>query len=145
MIETVLESGSRRRFVFLLGGAASGVWLSGIGLLALQRRFALTLGGRCSFCSKSGAHVGVRALTGVVYRPARICDDCVRLCGVILAEQSVAAGDWRKKIPDLRCSFCGADRRDVAKLIAGPRVFICDGCTGEATALLATVLPAARV
>lgn len=28
----------------------------------------------------------------------------------------------------LRCSFCGKGKSDVAKLIAGPQVFICNEC-----------------
>ncbi len=28
----------------------------------------------------------------------------------------------------IRCSFCGKSRHEVAKLVAGPGVFICDGC-----------------
>jgi hypothetical protein len=33
------------------------------------------------------------------------------------------------KLPDaLHCSFCGKSQRDVAKLVAGPFVFICDEC-----------------
>jgi ATP-dependent Clp protease ATP-binding subunit ClpX len=28
----------------------------------------------------------------------------------------------------LACSFCGRNETEVAKLIAGPNVFICDGC-----------------
>jgi ATP-dependent Clp protease ATP-binding subunit ClpX len=28
----------------------------------------------------------------------------------------------------LGCSFCSKSQRDVTKLIAGPRVFICDEC-----------------
>jgi len=32
-----------------------------------------------------------------------------------------------KKIP-VRCSFCGKGSKQVAKLIAGPSVFICDEC-----------------
>ena len=28
----------------------------------------------------------------------------------------------------LRCSFCGRAQPQVAKLIAGPNVYICDGC-----------------
>ena len=28
----------------------------------------------------------------------------------------------------LICSFCGKTQREVRKLIAGPRVYICDGC-----------------
>lgn len=39
-----------------------------------------------------------------------------------------------------RCSFCGAHRKDVMKLISGPRVFICDTCVGEATAVVTHVL-----
>jgi ATP-dependent protease Clp ATPase subunit len=32
---------------------------------------------------------------------------------------------WREL---LRCSFCDRRQRKVAKLIAGPGVYICDGC-----------------
>ena len=28
----------------------------------------------------------------------------------------------------LRCSFCGKDETQVAKLVAGPKVYICDAC-----------------
>ncbi len=31
---------------------------------------------------------------------------------------------------DFHCSFCGKRRREVRKLISGPRVFICDACVG---------------
>ena len=30
----------------------------------------------------------------------------------------------------LTCSFCGKHEKEVAKLIAGPAVFICDSCVG---------------
>jgi hypothetical protein len=34
-----------------------------------------------------------------------------------------------RKLPDaLHCSFCGKPQHEVAKLIAGPFVFICDEC-----------------
>ncbi|GAA1710908.1 ClpX C4-type zinc finger protein [Kribbella yunnanensis] len=35
-------------------------------------------------------------------------------------------------MPDtiLRCSFCGKDKTEVNRLIAGPAVFICDECVG---------------
>ena len=29
---------------------------------------------------------------------------------------------------EFHCSFCGKQRREVRKLISGPRVFICDQC-----------------
>ena len=32
----------------------------------------------------------------------------------------------------LRCSFCGRAQRQVAKLIAGPGVYICSGCVALA-------------
>lgn len=31
---------------------------------------------------------------------------------------------------ELHCSFCGKSQHAVAKLIAGPKVFICDECVG---------------
>ena len=33
----------------------------------------------------------------------------------------------RDKTP-LYCSFCGREKTEVKKLVAGPNVFICDGC-----------------
>jgi len=31
----------------------------------------------------------------------------------------------------LRCSFCRRDQSQIAKLVAGPRVYICDRCAYE--------------
>jgi len=39
------------------------------------------------------------------------------------------------QVEDLICSFCDKHHDNVAKLIAGPTVYICDGCIGEAGAL----------
>jgi len=39
------------------------------------------------------------------------------------------------QVEDLICSFCDKHHDNVAKLIAGPTVYICDGCIGEASAL----------
>ena len=41
----------------------------------------------------------------------------------------------------LRCSFCGRDQRDVEKLVAGPRVFICDRCAHEVIRIMETTPP----
>src|SRR5512134_3496130 len=38
---------------------------------------------------------------------------------------------------DFHCSFCGKRRREVRKLISGPRVFICDECVGLCNDILA--------
>lgn len=39
--------------------------------------------------------------------------------------------------PVLHCSFCNKSQRYVQKLIAGPRVFICDQCVGICNDILA--------
>lgn len=36
--------------------------------------------------------------------------------------------DGKKAKETLFCSFCGKNQKDVAKLIAGPAVYICDEC-----------------
>ncbi|HET6731493.1 ClpX C4-type zinc finger protein [Mycobacterium sp.] len=33
-------------------------------------------------------------------------------------------------IAELRCTFCGRRHTEVAKLIAGPGIYICNGCVG---------------
>ncbi len=35
-----------------------------------------------------------------------------------------------------RCSFCKKTDAEVSKLVAGPRVFICDGCVAVASRLM---------
>ena len=36
----------------------------------------------------------------------------------------------------LRCSFCRRPEAEVAKLVAGPRVYICDRCVAIATEIM---------
>jgi ATP-dependent protease Clp ATPase subunit len=36
----------------------------------------------------------------------------------------------------LACSFCGRDETAVSKLVAGPRVHICDSCVGLAQRII---------
>jgi hypothetical protein len=50
-----------------------------------------------------------------------------------------AGGSWWRRVwgnrnvkRDAVCSFCGHPPSEVAKLIAGPNVFICDGCVAGA-------------
>ena len=38
---------------------------------------------------------------------------------------------------NLSCSFCGKNQREVKKLIAGPTVYICDGCIGLCNDIIA--------
>lgn len=41
-----------------------------------------------------------------------------------------------KRRRGLACSFCGRSSRQVARLIAGPAVHICDGCVGVCNRIL---------
>ncbi len=41
------------------------------------------------------------------------------------------------EMDDFHCSFCGKRRREVRKLISGPRVFICDECVALCNDILA--------
>lgn len=36
----------------------------------------------------------------------------------------------------LTCSFCGKGAAEVSKLVAGPRVFICESCVAEASRIM---------
>ena len=38
---------------------------------------------------------------------------------------------------DPQCTFCGRSHQEVAKLIAGPGVYICDACVGLCNGILA--------
>ena len=51
----------------------------------------------------------------------------------------VAGGTWWRRMwrarterPDAACTWCGRPPSEVEKLIAGPRVYICDGCIADA-------------
>ena len=41
----------------------------------------------------------------------------------------------------LKCSFCGRSAREAARLLAGPKVHICDSCVGACNAILAATPP----
>jgi hypothetical protein len=47
---------------------------------------------------------------------------------------SKVAGGGRKST--LHCSFCGKSQHEVRKLVAGPRVFICDECVEISMAIV---------
>lgn len=41
----------------------------------------------------------------------------------------------------LACSFCGRSEAEVAKLVAGPRVYICDRCAAEVMRIMNAAEP----
>ncbi|WHT20377.1 ClpX C4-type zinc finger protein [Crossiella sp. CA-258035] len=56
-----------------------------------------------------------------------------------LVEAAGGTPDWRpkKKSAGLACSFCGTPDEECGRLVAGPKVFICDGCVEQAQRALA--------
>jgi len=54
---------------------------------------------------------------------------------MVRADEIVIPPRWQPRVKDLICSFCDKSQRDVVKLVAGPTVYICDGCIGDAGAL----------
>jgi ClpX C4-type zinc finger len=63
---------------------------------------------------------------------------------------SSAGGTWWSRVwstrrvgPDAVCTWCGRPPAEVAKLIAGPRVYICDACVEAGEQTLAGARPAA--
>ena len=47
------------------------------------------------------------------------------------------------KVKQLRCSFCYKKNSQVRKLVAGPRVYICDECCAIATRMMSDEPPSA--
>jgi ATP-dependent Clp protease ATP-binding subunit ClpX len=41
------------------------------------------------------------------------------------------------RLRSLKCSFCRRSEKDVTKLVAGPRVYICDRCVRAAAEIMA--------
>jgi transposase-like protein len=59
-----------------------------------------------------------------------------------IVESAGGTPEWRsRRRADLDCSFCGADRETVQKLVAGPGVYICDSCVQRARAVFSTGRP----
>ena len=54
-----------------------------------------------------------------------------------IIEATVCDEPKNKEVTDLKCSFCDKKQFEVATLIAGPGVYICDECVGSCTDALA--------
>lgn len=87
----------------------------------------------CSFCGRTGNSAASNAEATVT-----ICDRCVAASQRIVSPDGAEPkGGRRREIP-MRCSFCNASQREVAKLIAGPNVYVCNDCVVTATEVVAT-------
>src|SRR2546426_8631393 len=60
---------------------------------------------------------------------------------IVEVPEPVAEADEHVRIEpqmeEFHCSFCGKQRREVRKLISGPRVFICDECVALCNDIIA--------
>lgn len=54
-----------------------------------------------------------------------------------ISRKSARDVDWAE---NLRCSFCGKDKHAIAKLIAGPGVYICNECVDLCDQIIAAEL-----
>jgi len=102
----------------------------------------------CSFCGKRRTEVRKLISGPRVF----ICNECVARCRQVLGPRLVvedAPNDLERTTQDLpaqdipddeeitaerkppdehHCSFCGTLKTDVARLVAGPTVYICNEC-----------------
>jgi ClpX C4-type zinc finger len=60
-----------------------------------------------------------------------------RLEPVHRSEEGVMSKSWPGRRVAVRCSFCGRDKEQVRKLVAGPGVYICDQCVELCNQVLA--------
>lgn len=98
--------------------AAAGEWLEAVGRAEV---------------AKVGYHRAVRHLHlagGSMREIAEALELSHQRVHQMVEEAGGTAGwkPWRKEGADLACSFCGAARTEVGKLVAGPGVYICDSC-----------------
>jgi DNA-binding transcriptional MerR regulator len=91
----------------------------------------------CSFCGRPPDEARIRLTAGA----ASICDTCVDLAREVIEIDDRDPGPTARPRPpgDMRpgwlaCAFCGKDKSQVRKLVAGPNVVICDGCLAAVAA-----------
>jgi DNA-binding transcriptional MerR regulator len=88
----------------------------------------------CSFCGKNYDEAGASLARGTA-GTARICRSCVDLAHEVIEIDDRDPGPKPPKRPPEElpegwraCAFCGKDKSEVRKLVAGPTVVICDAC-----------------
>jgi len=94
-----------------------------------------TTADRCSFCHRPASEAPLRLTSG----GAGICMACVDLALEVLeidARGPAKPPSSAEELPQgwLACAFCGRDRTQVRKLVAGPEIVICEGCLAQVAA-----------
>lgn len=89
----------------------------------------------CSFCGRTPDEAPIDLVAGA----ARICRTCVGLAREVIEIDDRDPGPKppprpREELPESwhACAFCGKDRSEVRKLVAGPTLVICEGCVEQA-------------
>ena len=76
-----------------------------------------------------------------LHRDLNVGDEIV----IKIIEASTCDDPSSSEVSYLACSFCGKRQEEVAKLVAGPRVFICDECIADSNVALASNLPSGKI
>jgi len=68
--------------------------------------------------------------------PLDFCASAARIVDKDMRPKAALARVGRLLRPGLHCSFCGRRADDVARLVAGASVYICDDCVTKCVAVL---------
>jgi hypothetical protein len=71
----------------------------------------------------------------------RICTPCSSTCQRIVREDTPERPKVRRN-SRIRCSFCNISQVDAKRIIAGPGVYICEGCVDGARTVVVSAAPA---
>lgn len=87
---------TRRRFLYLCGLAAPGIYVSGgVGFLIPPPALAAQPDGVCSFCGRAGHRLVGSAVEGELGAAARICSSCVERCRSMVGDVDQVAAEAR--------------------------------------------------
>ncbi len=93
----------------------------------------------CSFCGNPSRIGGVMAESDAGH--PRICSTCTETCRRLVSSEEPARPMARRSTK-LRCTFCNISAADTKKLVAGPGVYICEGCIAAGGEVVASGEPA---
>ena len=128
--------------VFICGGCvalAAAVVAEEATAEAPMRRVAAEDDPTCTFCGNGGATGG--AMAEAASGSPRICSRCASTCQRIVQDDKPDRPKVRRN-SRIRCSFCNISQADAKRIIAGPGVYICEGCVESARTVVLSAAPA---
>ena len=93
----------------------------------------------CTFCGSGSGPGGAMAEADA--GSPRICARCAATCRRIVQDDKPDRAKVRRNTR-VRCSFCNISQVDTRRIIAGPGVYICEGCVGTARTVAVSSTPA---